>query len=104
MALGRRRRRGPSVRGSLVLDTKGMRGVQIDRTAGTVTCEPGVLGWHLEQQLQRAGLTLGHFRRRSCALDGGWLGWRRAGPARCRRKYGKIEDMIRSASLVTGDS
>lgn len=88
--------------GSLVLDTKGMRGVQIDRTAGTVTCEPGVLGWHLEQQLQRAGLTLGHFPSSiMCSTVGGWVATRGAG--QMSTKYGKIEDMIRSASLVTGD-
>ncbi len=87
--------------GSLVLDTKAMRGVQIDRAAGTVTCEPGVLGWHLEQQLQRAGLTLGHFPSSiMCSTVGGWVATRGAG--QMSTKYGKIEDMIRSLSLVSG--
>lgn len=88
--------------GSLVLDTKGMRAVQIDRASGTVTCEPGVLGWHLEQQLQRAGLTLGHFPSSiMCSTVGGWVATRGAG--QMSTKYGKIEDMIRSLSLVNGE-
>lgn len=91
---------GPA--GSLVLDTKAMRAVQIDRAAGTVTCEPGVLGWHLEQQLQRSGLTLGHFPSSiMCSTVGGWVATRGAG--QMSTKYGKIEDMIRSLTLVSGE-
>ena len=91
---------GPA--GSLVLDTKRMRAVHIDRAAGTVTCEPGVLGWHLEEQLARRGLTLGHFPSSiMCSTVGGWVATRGAG--QCSTKYGKIEDMVRSLEVVSGD-
>ena len=90
---------GPA--GSLVLDMKGMRAAHVNRAAGTVTCEPGVLGWHLEEQLSRAGLTLGHFPSSiMCSTVGGWVATRGAG--QMSSKYGKIEDMVRSLVVVSG--
>lgn len=91
---------GPA--GSLVLDTKSLRAVHIDRAHGTVTCEPGVLGWHLEEALSRAGLTLGHFPSSiMCSTVGGWVATRGAG--QMSSKYGKIEDMVRSLQVVDGN-
>lgn len=90
---------GPA--GSLVLDTKSMRAAHIDRAASTVTCEPGLLGWHLEEQLSRAGLTLGHFPSSiMCSTVGGWVATRGAG--QMSSKYGKIEDMVRRLVVVDG--
>lgn len=90
---------GPS--GSVVLDTKRLRGVQIDAERMTVTFEPGILGWHLEERLNRQGLSLGHFPSSiMCSTAGGWLATRGAG--QMSTKYGKIEDMVRSLELVTG--
>ena len=90
---------GPA--GSLVLDTKSMRAAHIDRAAGTVTCEPGLLGWHLEEQLSRAGLTLGHFPSSiMCSTVGGWVATRGAG--QMSSKYGKIEDLVRHVTVVDG--
>jgi len=90
---------GPA--GSLVLDTKRMRGVEVDATRGVVTFEPGILGWHLEEKLNDKGLTLGHFPSSiMCSTAGGWLATRGAG--QMSTKYGKIEDMVQSLELVTG--
>lgn len=87
--------------GSVVLDTKCMRNVEIDAARQVVTFEPGILGWHLEEKLNRAGLTLGHFPSSiMCSTAGGWLATRGAG--QMSTKYGKIEDMVRSLELVTG--
>ena len=90
---------GPS--GSVVLDTKQMRAVQIDAQRGVVTFEPGIMGWHLEERLNRQGLSLGHFPSSiMCSTAGGWLATRGAG--QMSTKYGKIEDMVRSLELCTG--
>ncbi len=91
---------GPA--GSLVLDTKRMRAVQIDADRGVVSFEPGILGWHLEEKLNRQGLSLGHFPSSiMCSTAGGWLATRSAG--QMSTKYGKIEDLVRSLEVCTGD-
>src|SRR6185295_15787908 len=88
--------------GSLVLDTKRMRAVTIDAARGVVRFEPGILGWHLEERLNRRGFSLGHFPSSiMCSTAGGWLATRGAG--QMSTKYGKIEDMVRSLELCTGD-
>src|SRR5207249_4489729 len=61
----------------------------------------GILGEHLEHELGRRGYTLGHFPSSiMCSTLGGWLAARSAG--QCSSRYGKIEDMVRSAEFVTG--
>lgn len=87
--------------GGLVVDMKRMRALHIDAEQHRITCEPGLLGAHLEEQLNRRGLTLGHFPSSiMCSTVGGWLATRGAG--QMSTKYGKIEDLVLSIELVTG--
>jgi len=87
--------------GSLVVDTKRLTGLHIVRDAGFVDVEAGVLGIDLEARLEREGLTVGHFPSSIlCSTVGGWLAARGAG--QCSSRYGKIEDMVRSADCVLG--
>lgn len=95
--------RGIEPSSGLVLDTKRMRRVlSVDESSGAVSFQPGILGWHLEEQLNRRGLTLGHFPSSiMCSTAGGWLATRSAG--QCSSKYGKIEDLVRDLDVVLGD-
>ncbi len=87
--------------GGLVVDMKRMRALQVDAEQHRITCEPGLLGAHLEEQLNRRGLTLGHFPSSiMCSTVGGWLATRGAG--QMSTKYGKIEDLVQSIEFVTG--
>lgn len=87
--------------GGLVIDMKRMRALHIDAERHLLTCEPGLLGSHLEEQLNRRGLTLGHFPSSiMCSTVGGWLATRGAG--QMSTKYGKIEDLVQSMEVVTG--
>lgn len=88
--------------GGLVVDVKRMRHYRIDPVRMEVTFEPGLLGWHLEDALAARGLTLGHFPSSiMCSTVGGWVATRGAG--QMSTKYGKIEDMVRALTVVTGD-
>lgn len=87
--------------GGLVLDMKRMRALHIDAERSLITCEPGLLGSHLEDRLNRRGLTLGHFPSSiMCSTVGGWLATRGAG--QMSTKYGKVEDLVQSLEVVTG--
>jgi alkyldihydroxyacetonephosphate synthase len=87
---------------SIVIDTKRLTGVRITRDEGVVEVQAGVLGIDLEAALERQGLTVGHFPSSIlCSTIGGWLAARGAG--QCSSRYGKIEDMVRSADCVLGD-
>jgi alkyldihydroxyacetonephosphate synthase len=90
------------IKGGLVVDLKRMRDVvAIDAGAGSATVEAGILGDHLEHELNRRGLTLGHFPSSiMCSTFGGWLAARSAGQLSTR--YGKIEDMARRLTFVDG--
>lgn len=90
------------LRRGVVVDLKRMRRlVALDREQGTATFEAGVLGEHLEHELNRRGYTLGHFPSSiMCSTLGGWLAARSAGQYSSR--YGKIEDMVRSLEFVSG--
>lgn len=86
--------------GALALDLTGLnRVVDVDTVSGTVSVEAGVFGPDLETAVNRRGLTVGHFPQ-SFALStvGGWLACRGAG--QYSNRYGKIEDMVRSLSVV----
>lgn len=64
--------------------------------------EAGAMGIRLEEDLQQAGHTLGHFPSSIlCSTVGGWLAARSAG--QCSGKYGKIEDMVVSLDCVVGE-
>lgn len=90
------------IHGGLVVDLKRMRAiVDVDAKAGAATVEAGILGDHLEHELNRRGLTLGHFPSSiMCSTFGGWLAARSAG--QFSTKYGKIEDMVRRLTFVDG--
>lgn len=87
--------------GGLVVDCKKLRSLTVDRDRMTVTCGAGWNGWHLEEALNRQGLSIGHFPSSiMCSTVGGWLATRGAG--QMSTKYGKIEDMVSSLTVVTG--
>jgi len=74
--------------------------LSLDTESETARFEAGALGPHLEDQLNRAGFTLGHFPDsfRFSTL-GGWVATRSAGMQSDR--YGKIEDMVLSVRMAT---
>lgn len=88
------------IRRGVVLDVKKMNSIiEINDTALSVTAEPGVIGQHLEQELNRKGYTMGHFPSSIyCSSLGGYLAARSAGQLSAR--YGKIEDMALSIRVV----
>ena len=90
------------IRGGLVVDVKRMRRlVSLDAEAGAATFEAGIVGEHLEHELNRRGFTMGHFPSSiMCSTYGGWLAARSAG--QLSTKYGKIEDMVRRLTFVDG--
>ncbi len=90
------------IRGGVVVDLKRMRSiVELDAHAGAATVEAGIIGEHLEHELDRRGFTLGHFPSSiMCSTFGGWLAARSAG--QFSTKYGKIEDMVRRLTFVDG--
>ncbi|HEY8042328.1 MAG TPA: FAD-binding protein [Polyangiaceae bacterium] len=87
----------------LVVDLKRMGRVRaLDAGAPRVDVEAGHMGVPLEQTLERAGFTLGHFPSSIlCSTVGGWVAARSAG--QCSGAYGKIEDMVAALECVTGD-
>ena len=87
----------------VVIDLKRMQRVcEIDIPGRTCTAESGIMGELLERQLQRAGMSQGHFPSSIyCSTLGGWLATRSAGQASCR--YGKIEDQVLGGVVVLGD-
>lgn len=91
------------VAGGIVVDLKRLKRLRhVDHEAGTIEVEAGFIGERLERQLERRGLTLGHFPSSIlCSTVGGWLAGRSAG--QCSSRYGKIEDMVVDLEVVTGD-
>lgn len=90
------------VQGGVVMDLKKMNRIgDPDLAAMTCAFEPGVIGQHAEWEMERQGLTIGHFPSSiSCSTVGGWVAARGAGQESSR--YGKIEDMVVSLRFVTG--
>jgi alkyldihydroxyacetonephosphate synthase len=86
----------------VVVDLKRMARIRhLDDAAPSVEVEAGRMGVPLEQELARAGLTLGHFPSSIlCSTVGGWVAARSAG--QCSGAYGKIEDMVAALECVTG--
>ena len=79
--------------------------VEVDDASLTVDVLAGTFGTDLEDELRgQHGLTVGHWPQ-SIAIStvGGWIACRGAGQYSTR--YGKIEDIVRSAEVVlaTGD-
>jgi alkyldihydroxyacetonephosphate synthase len=86
----------------VVVDLKRMERIRtLDAAAPLVAVEAGHMGVPLEQALDRAGFTLGHFPSSIlCSTVGGWVAARSAG--QCSGAYGKIEDMVAALECVTG--
>ena len=91
-----------AVKGGMTIDLKKMRRlIRLDEENLEVEVEAGMMGLHLENELERKGFTLGHFPSSIlCASVGGYLAARSAGQKSSR--YGKIEDMVREMEIVTG--
>jgi len=87
---------------TVVLDVKRMRRWRaLDTSAPTLDVEAGAMGITLEEDLQRAGFTIGHFPSSIlCSTVGGWVAARGAGQN--SGKYGKIEDMVVDLELIDG--
>ena len=85
---------------TVLLDLKALDDLRL--APGRAVCGPGVMGRHLEDRLNRVGLTAGHFPSSiSCSSVGGWVAARGAGQLSSR--YGKIEDILVGATGVTVD-
>ncbi len=86
----------------VIVDLKRLDKVRtLDRGAPSVDVEAGHMGVPLEDRLNRAGFTLGHFPSSIlCSTAGGWVAARSAGQS--SGYYGKIEDMVTAVECVTG--
>jgi alkyldihydroxyacetonephosphate synthase len=74
--------------------------LELDERSLLAMVQPGCLGPELEQALNAAGLTLGHFPQSfEYSSVGGWVATRSAGYESTR--YGKIEEMVENLRLVT---
>lgn len=83
-----------ATRGEVALDLKGLdRLLEVRGDEGWMRCQTGVIGEVLERELNRSGVTLGHFPSSLyCSTLGGYLAARSAG--QMSALYGKIEDMV----------
>ena len=72
----------------------------VDDRSLTVALGPGLRGPHVESELARHGLTLGHFPQSfEYATVGGWVATRSAGQA--STGYGNIEKLVAGLRVVT---
>jgi alkyldihydroxyacetonephosphate synthase len=88
-------------KGVISLDLTGMeRVIDVDTQSMTATAEAGIAGPALEKALAEKGLTLGHHPQSfEFSTLGGWISHRGAGQFSSR--YGRAEDWLVSAKLVT---
>ncbi len=86
----------------IVIDLKKLDAIKLGpKESSTVEVGAGYLGIKLEEWLGHQGFTLGHFPSSIvCSTVGGWIAGRSAGQN--SGYYGKIEDMVVSASCVMG--
>ncbi len=86
----------------VVVDLKRLKSiVETNHDDMTMRVESGIIGMNMEVELNRRGLTLGHFPSSLyCSSVGGYLAGRSAGQYSSR--YGKMEDMVASMRVVTG--
>jgi alkyldihydroxyacetonephosphate synthase len=89
--------------GELVLDMGAFdRILEVDETNLTCTCESGVTGIALEQNLHDRGLTLGHYPSSLAGTTvGGLCATRSSGQESSR--YGSVEDMVLGLAVVLPD-
>ncbi|MBA2662678.1 MAG: FAD-binding oxidoreductase [Bradymonadaceae bacterium] len=87
---------------AVIVDLKRLKRILETREEDMVLrAETGIIGMVLEKELERRGLTLGHFPSSLyCSSLGGYLAARSAGQYSSR--YGKIEDMVLSMRVVAG--
>ena len=88
-------------KGAVTVDLRRMKSVlDVDTFSLTATVEAGISGPELEDELNKRGFTLGHFPQSfQFSVLGGWIATRSAGQV--STKYGKIEDMVESLTLVS---
>lgn len=88
-------------RGGVVVDVKRLSAIEhLDVQGLKARVGAGAIGMILETELERRGLTLGHFPSSLyCSSLGGYLAARSAG--QCSSRFGKIEDMVQSLRVVT---
>jgi alkyldihydroxyacetonephosphate synthase len=74
--------------------------LSVDRTNLTATVQAGITGSHLEERLEKNGLTCGH-EPDSVELStlGGWIATNASGMK--KNRYGNIEDLVENVTLVT---
>ncbi|MDP8255578.1 MAG: FAD-binding oxidoreductase [Candidatus Alcyoniella australis] len=91
------------ISGGVICDLKLLnRIIKLNHKAMTVTVQAGIIGEHLERELNRHGYTLGHFPSSIyCSTLGGYLAARSAG--QLSTLYGKIEDMVVRLQAVLPD-
>ena len=91
------------VRGGVALDLKSLVSLDTSRAEfGVAHIGAGWNGARLEHELNRRGLTLGHFPSSlGCSTVGGYLATRSAGQLSTR--HGKIEDLVISVRYVAHD-
>lgn len=89
---------------AIVVDVKRLDDLgAIDTEQASLRAGPGIIGMDLERHLNQAGWTMGHFPSSLyCSSLGGYLAGRSAG--QCSSRYGKIEDLVLSMRVVTGQS
>jgi alkyldihydroxyacetonephosphate synthase len=89
--------------GGVVIDMKRMNRLErLSELSNIAVCQPGIVGQHLEAELNRHGYTLGHFPgSMGTSTLGGWLASRSAGMA--ATAYGRVEDMVVSLQVVLAD-
>ena len=89
-------------RESVIVDLKRLDEIhEVDAENLLVRAGSGVMGVVLEKELRRQGYTMGHFPSSLyCSSLGGYLAARSAGQFSSR--YGKIEDMVDSMTVVAG--
>ncbi len=87
--------------GGVIVDLKRLDALHaVDAADMQVTCGPGIVLQNLEERLNDAGWTLGHFPSSIYAASiGGCVAARGAGQLSSR--YGKIEDMVTGLRVVT---
>ncbi len=89
--------------GGIALDLTGLSEIlDIDEISGTVRVQAGCFGPELESKVRERGFTVGHFPQSfDLATVGGWLACRGAG--QYSNRYGKIEEIVRSLTVVLAD-
>jgi alkyldihydroxyacetonephosphate synthase len=89
--------------GTIALDLTGLNQVlEVDEVSATVRVQAGCFGPELESHVRERGFTVGHFPQSfDLATVGGWLACRGAG--QYSNRYGKIEEIVRSLTVVLAD-